>query len=109
MTESPHSRPTDRRTASAIVFNTIVSIAVLGACLYGYSFLGKRARPKRSQRAKSPVTIVASEALRLHEGSVPIQANGVVVPLREIRLATEVAGRIIEQSENLRAGRIVDS
>ena len=97
------------RSIRGIVINAIVSVAVLGLCLFGYTFLGERKRPDRAKRPKSPVTIVTTEPLEPHRGPVSIRANGVVVPLREIRLATEVAGRVVKQSENLRPGRVVDA
>lgn len=95
------------RSALHTIVNGGVSIAVLGACIFGYTLLGERARPARSKPPKMAGTVVATETLKLHEGPVSIASNGIVVPLREIRLATEVAGRVIEQSPNLRNGRMV--
>ncbi|WP_037249450.1 efflux RND transporter periplasmic adaptor subunit [Rhodopirellula europaea] len=89
------------------VVNLVVSAAVLAAAIYGYTFLGERQRPQRTKPAKSPVTIVSTDDLRFHSGPVVIDVNGVVVPLRELRLASEVAGRVVELSENVRAGRKV--
>lgn len=99
----------DTRPSSPLQFvvNLLVSAAVLGAAIYGYTFLGERQRPQRSKPAKSPVTIVATDDVRFHSGPVVIDVNGVVVPLRELRLASEVAGRVVELSENVRAGRKV--
>lgn len=99
----------DTRPSSPLHFvvNLLVSAAVLGAAIYGYTFLGERQRPQRSKPAKSPVTIVATDDVRFHSGPVVIDVNGVVVPLRELRLASEVAGRVVELSENVRAGRKV--
>jgi len=99
----------DTRPSSPLHFvvNLLVSAAVLGAAIYGYTFLGERQRPQRSKPAKSPVTIVATDDIRFHSGPVVIDVNGVVVPLRELRLASEVAGRVVELSENVRAGRKV--
>jgi biotin carboxyl carrier protein len=51
--------------------------------------------------------VVATDEIRFHSGPVMIDVNGVVVPLRELRLASEVAGRVVELSENVRAGRRV--
>ncbi|EMI22168.1 Membrane-fusion protein [Rhodopirellula maiorica SM1] len=87
--------------------NIVVSIAILAGCLFGYTLLGERKRPARSKPNKPAATAVTTEALQRHQGPLSISSNGVVVPLREIRLATEVAGRVIEQSENLRPGREV--
>ncbi|MGB7326847.1 MAG: HlyD family efflux transporter periplasmic adaptor subunit [Rubripirellula sp.] len=82
-------------------------MAVIGACLFGYSLLGERKRPDRGKKPKPDGTVVTTEALVPHSGTVSLSANGVVVPLREIRLATEVAGRVVQQSDNLRPGRSV--
>lgn len=40
--------------------------------------------------------------------SLQIQVNGNVMPLREIRIAAEVAGRIISKLPDIRAGRFVE-
>ena len=106
---------TDRSTASpnrqsslGWWINLVVSVAILAGCVFGYTLLGERQRPQRTKRAKSDTMPVVDQSLLKHEGPIQISASGVVVPLREIRLATEVAGRIVYQSENLRAGRMVD-
>ncbi len=103
----PVSAPA-RRTVLSLGLNIGVSMAVLAASIFGYTFLGERKRPQRKRPPKSDVTEVVSQPLRVHNGAVQIAANGVIVPLREIRLATEVAGRIVEQSENLRPGQMVE-
>ncbi|MFG0265568.1 MAG: efflux RND transporter periplasmic adaptor subunit [Rhodopirellula sp. JB055] len=98
---------TRRSSPFHVVVNLVVSAAVLGAAIYGYTFLGERKRPQRSKPPKLPYTIVATDEIRFHSGPVAIDVNGVVVPLRELRLASEVAGRVMELSENVRAGRSV--
>ena len=87
--------------------NLVVSVAILAGCVFGYTLLGERKRPQRSQPPKPTKTQVLAVPLVTHEGKIELSANGTVVPLREIRLATEVAGRVAYQSENLRAGRNV--
>lgn len=100
----------DRPTSAAHWWiNLFVSLAVLAGCVYGYTLLGERKRPERVLPPQSDVTQVMAEPLRPHVGPVRIESNGVVVPVREIRLATEIAGRVIELSENLRAGQMVDA
>ncbi|MCC9658227.1 efflux RND transporter periplasmic adaptor subunit [Rhodopirellula halodulae] len=89
--------------------NLVVSVSILGLSVYGYTFLGERTRPQRKKPPKSPFTVVSTSDLREHRGPVQIDVNGVVVPLRELRLATEVAGRAVELSRNVRAGRSVAS
>ncbi len=109
MIEPTEQRPVEsRRSKLSWVVNFTVSIAILSGCLFGYTLLGERKRPDRAKPAKSSVMVVNTQSLVEHEGPVRIQSNGVVVPLREIRLSTEVAGRIIEQSEHLRPGIMVE-
>jgi len=98
-----------RRSTPRLAINIVVSAAVLAICILGYTFLGERKRPQRKRPPKSDVMAVTSQPMRVHSGEVQIAAHGVIVPLREIRLATEVAGRIVEQSGNLRAGQMVES
>nr|WP_236696200.1 HlyD family efflux transporter periplasmic adaptor subunit [Rhodopirellula islandica] len=105
---SDDSKRSDQPTSPVrVAVNLAVSMIVLGGALYGYTLLGERKRPQRSKPPKSPVTIVATEEVRFHSGPVVIDVHGVVVPLRELRLASEVAGRVVELSENVRAGRSV--
>lgn len=79
----------------------------MAACIAGYFVIGERERPDRRKPPRSLVAEVVSQPLQLHVGQVRLDANGVVVPLREIQLATEVAGRIIRQSETLRPGKAI--
>ncbi|QDV68941.1 Inner membrane protein YiaV precursor [Rosistilla carotiformis] len=97
-----------RRSRVHLFINFAVSASVLTMCVIAYTKLGKRERPAMSKPPKPAATVVDTEALRIHEGPVSLTANGVVVPLREIRLATEVPGRVVELSPNMRAGRMVE-
>ncbi|TWU15367.1 efflux RND transporter periplasmic adaptor subunit [Allorhodopirellula heiligendammensis] len=106
----PEETPAEpRRGTLGRLVNVIVSSGILALCVFGYTFLGERERPERAKSAKSGKTTVTTQELRIHSGPVPIDVNGVAVPLREIRLATEVSGRIVEQSRNLRTGRMVEA
>jgi multidrug efflux pump subunit AcrA (membrane-fusion protein) len=51
--------------------------------------------------------LVSVQAATKFESTMTVQADGVVVPFREIQLAAQVAGRIDHKSENCRAGRHV--
>lgn len=57
------------------------------------------------QRELGP--LVSVRAATKFESTMTVQADGVVVPFREIQLAAQVAGRIDHKSENCRAGRQV--
>ncbi|MEE2676133.1 MAG: HlyD family efflux transporter periplasmic adaptor subunit [Planctomycetota bacterium] len=53
------------------------------------------------------VPLVDSTKIRHYTDTFVIEADGVVVPFREIQLASQVSGRIEYKSENCRAGRKV--
>ncbi len=100
-TESPARSPLHT------VVNLLVSGLVIAGCVFGYTFLGERERPVRGKPPKSDAAVVKTEPMIPYDDVFSLSANGVVVPFREIRLATEVAGRIVHQADNLRAGRLV--
>jgi len=103
-----NASPAPPRSAKYWIVNAVVSSAILGASIFGYTLLGERVRPPRVKPPKAVGIVVSTESLRPHAGPISIAANGVVIPTREIRLATEVPGRIVELSENVRAGRMVE-
>lgn len=45
--------------------------------------------------------------LRQHSETLDIRANGTVVPYRELNIAAEAAGRIVEKNPNVRSGNAV--
>jgi multidrug efflux pump subunit AcrA (membrane-fusion protein) len=51
-----------------------------------------------------PVPLVELAAVRPHTGTVDLEADGVVVPHREIQLAAQVEGRVIFKADVCRAG-----
>ncbi len=59
------------------------------------------------QQQQETVALVDSIAVRPFTDTFVIEADGVVVPFREIQLASLVSGRIEFKSENCRAGRKV--
>ena len=61
------------------------------------------ARPPEETRAPLVKTTQATP----HDGGLDIRVDGVVVPYREIELAAEVDGRIVEKEEVCRAGSYV--
>ena len=66
------------------------------------------------QQTKLPVpppenlpTLVETAPIQQHDKGFEIEASGLVVPFREVRLSVEVAGRVIEKSPQFDAGRRV--
>ncbi|NOX55080.1 MAG: biotin/lipoyl-binding protein [Planctomycetes bacterium] len=89
------------------IVRTILPIALLAAGFFGFLVLKQRERvPARPKEAKPPL-VVETMAVRRHSGPVTIQTHGEVVPYREVIVSAEVAGRVIEKTEQCRAGRFV--
>ena len=61
----------------------------------------------RDKETLVTVPLVDSTKVRQYTDTFVIEADGVVVPFREIQLASQVSGRIEYKSENCRAGRKV--
>ena len=59
------------------------------------------------EELEKSVPLVDSARVRPYTDTFMIEADGVVVPFREIQLASQVSGRIAFKSENCRAGRKV--
>lgn len=59
------------------------------------------------EELEKSVPLVDSARVRPYTDTFVIEADGVVVPFREIQLASQVSGRIAFKSENCRAGRKV--
>lgn len=85
----------------------VAPLGILAAGITAFWMLGSQPPPAR--RESDPRAAVAVETVPVQRESsrLDIVADGVVVPLREVSLAAEVAGRIVEKSEVCRAGRFV--
>ncbi|MHB0956598.1 MAG: efflux RND transporter periplasmic adaptor subunit [Pirellulaceae bacterium] len=85
---------------------TPMLILALGAVAYwGLSKYLRKEPDRGAEGVAAPRVQVAP--VRAHEGGMTLKADGVVVPYREIDLAAEVAGRIVERSDVCRAGNYV--
>ena len=79
----------------------------LGAAIAGFLALGGPKPPSR-RVAEEPVAVpVQTASVEHHEGGIEIEADGVVVPLREVTLAAEVAGRVRRKSDACNEGQFV--
>jgi len=89
------------------VLGWLAPLAILGAGVAVFLLMGRQPPPARREvdaPAAIAVTTVAAEAVP--EG-LSIVADGVVVPLREVTLAAEVAGRILRKADVCNEGQFV--
>jgi multidrug efflux pump subunit AcrA (membrane-fusion protein) len=80
---------------------------ILAAGIGAFQYLGSQPPPPRKETGPPPAVPVRTVAVQPREGGVDIVADGVVVPLREVTLAAEVGGRVVEKADDCRAGHVV--
>ncbi len=97
-----------QRSTAVLLTRALLPIAIIAGGVVAYFVISERLR---SDPAQETDTLRATQAqvasVRPHTGGMLIEADGVVVPYREIKVATEVAGRVVERAEICRAGNYV--
>lgn len=82
-------------------------LAILAAALLVFFWMGSQPPPERKP-IEAPVALeVRTVAAKGVDDGFEIEADGVVVPLREVTLAAEVGGRVAEKSPSCKAGQFV--
>ena len=85
----------------------VLPVVILGAAVGGFVALGGPKPPPR-KAAEIPAAVpVRTAGVETGDGRIEIEADGVVVPLREITLAAEVAGRVLRKTEACNEGQFV--
>ena len=84
-----------------------LGILAAGALVAGGIYLLKE-EPQGQQREQPP-PFVASEPVNIHNGPIPVIGSGLVRATALVRLAPQVAGRIVAVSENLESGNRVEA
>lgn len=96
------------QSTGTLFLRGLVPIAILVAGVGGFLAISNGLRQEsglESDRQQVPQVLV--DAVRAHTSGMTIQADGVVVPYREIDVAAEVAGRIVKRADICRAGYYV--
>ena len=60
--------------------------------------------PAKSEASRA---LVKAEPFSVHQGPLQLEVDGTVVPFREIKLSSEVAGRVLVKEDYCRAGKSV--
>ena len=89
------------------ILGWIVPLVVLGGGIAAFMFMGSQPPPERKQADVAGATPVRTTDVRVETGGLTIEADGVVVPLREVTLAAEVSGRVFRKSEACNEGQFV--
>lgn len=96
------------KTSLSFVIQKLVPAAILLALgLLGFVLLVFSKKPASTVEGISPLQKVMVSTTAHYEGPIFIEANGVVVPHKEIIMAAEVAGKINSKNEDCQSGHWV--
>jgi hypothetical protein len=89
------------------ILGWIAPLVILGAAIAVFLLMGSQPPPQRVDADAPAAVPVRTAVVAAHEGGIDIESDGVVVPLREVTLAAEVSGRVLEKSSACRSGQYV--
>ncbi|MEO1528367.1 MAG: HlyD family efflux transporter periplasmic adaptor subunit [Planctomycetota bacterium] len=89
-----------------ILIRTVASLGLLGAGVGGVLLMSRPEVPTKPPREAPPERVITTTATA-HDEGISFDVDGLVVPFRQIDLATQVAGRVHYKSDSCRVGRIV--
>jgi multidrug efflux pump subunit AcrA (membrane-fusion protein) len=85
-----------------------VPLIILGLSVAGFFLVSRLLKTEPvTETQVMQLPEVKVDVVRSQQGGMRIETDGVVVPYREINIASEVAGRIVEKSEVCQAGHFV--
>jgi multidrug efflux pump subunit AcrA (membrane-fusion protein) len=88
------------------ILNSIVSLLLIGAGGFALLWLGEGEAKQLPETGDQRLAVKVAEVVD-HTDGITFDVNGVVVARREIKIAAEVAGRVVFKAENCRPGRTV--
>jgi len=89
------------------ILGWVLPLVILGAGIAAFMFMGSQPPPARKQADAAAATPVRTTDVRAETDGLTIEADGVVVPLREVTLAAEVGGRLLHKSDACNEGQFV--
>ena len=94
-------------TASTFFFRWLAPVLVLTAAGLFVVAMGRQQKPNRKKaapRVSIPVEVVNAAP---HKGTLDIEANGVAIPFREVKLTAQVGGEVVFKANSLSPGQYV--
>ncbi len=89
------------------ILRWVLPLVILGAAIWGFMALGGPKPPPRKTIEEPAAVPVRTAAVEPGDGRIEIEADGIVVPLREVTLAAEVSGRVLRKTEACNEGQLV--
>jgi len=100
-----------RASQSISVVETIINVVVpplaVALGVMGFFVLKALSKPVPREVPEQPLPVVQTAGVVKHSGGLELTTDGLVVPYREIQLAVEVDGRIVEKTPQCEAGTFV--
>lgn len=85
----------------------VLPLIILSVGVVGFAAMRHRQPPEQRELPQAQPLLVETVEVAPFDRRLDIEADGLVVPYREISLAAEVAGRVTYKSPECRAGRYV--
>lgn len=89
------------------ILGWIVPLVILAAGIAAFMFMGSQPPPARKASDAAVATPVRTAEATPELNGLTIEADGVVVPLREVTLAAEVGGRVLTKASACNEGQFV--
>ncbi|NDC52707.1 MAG: biotin/lipoyl-binding protein [Planctomycetia bacterium] len=89
------------------ILRWVLPLVILGAAIGGFMALGGPKPPPRKTVEEPAAAPVRTAAIEAGDGRIEIEADGIVVPLREVTLAAEVSGRVLRKTDACNEGQLV--
>ncbi|MGQ9761439.1 MAG: efflux RND transporter periplasmic adaptor subunit [Thermogutta sp.] len=90
-----------------VVFNVVFPFFIIALGVVGFLTLKALRKPIVRETPQTPLPLVRTARVERHQGGLELKTDGVVVPYREIQIAAEVDGRIVEKTPECDAGKYV--
>lgn len=96
-----------KRTWFEIIVNVVTPFVVIAIGVFGFLVLKALRKPIPREAPQPPLPLVRTTRVVRHQGGLELKTDGVVVPYREIQIAAEVDGRIVQKTPECQAGTYV--
>ncbi|WP_153559206.1 efflux RND transporter periplasmic adaptor subunit [Roseimaritima sediminicola] len=115
---APAHSPSRRRSGAAWLYNIVIPLAILAVAGGIFWAFGKSTAPQRTAEDASlagrmqrlpRADVQRVKSLEEVGGRLDLSVDGVVVPFREVQVATEVAGTIVYKDPSCEAGNYVEA
>ena len=85
----------------------VLPLVILGAAIGGFVVLGGPKPPPRKDKEPPKAVVVQTRPIETQSTGIDLKVDGVVVPLREVTLAAEVPGRVLQKTAACNEGQLV--